>query len=194
MTAPSWMHPVHWKRPMPAAMRKKSALPCKPWTPLYAVKPWPWQPSKHKPLKLSQLLLLQQMLHCRKHSSSMPQPVRHRRICKIFRRLKPQMNPLKRCQRLRPPPPPLRNLSAQWWLCGVMTDLARRKPNKPLRAEAASWATAAKGHETAVRRIRALDRVIVFPTAVIASSVLIAAPVWGIPPSVRSVMRWNKQR
>jgi len=75
-----------------------------------------------------------------------------------------------------------------------MTDLARRKPNKPLQAEAASLATAAKALETVVRRIRALDPAIVLPTAVIASSVLIAAPVWEIPPFVRSVMRWNKLR
>jgi hypothetical protein len=75
-----------------------------------------------------------------------------------------------------------------------MIDLARRKQNKHLRAEAASLATAEKARVTAVRRIRVLDQAIVLPTGVIASSVLIEAPVWGMPPSVRSEMRWNKLR
>jgi hypothetical protein len=82
----------------------------------------------------------------------------------------------------------------------VTTDLARRKPNSRLRAEVANLATAEKGLVTVVRLIRALGQVIVLVIAQIAaiaetaSSVLIAARVWAMQPSVRSVMRWSMLR
>ena len=85
----------------------------------------------------------------------------------------------------------------------MTTDLARRKPNSRLRAEAANLATAEKGLVTVVRLIRALGQVIVLVIAQIAqiaaiaetaSNVLIAARVWAMQPSVRSVMRWSMLR
>jgi hypothetical protein len=78
-----------------------------------------------------------------------------------------------------------------------MTDLARKKPNSRLRAEAANLATAEKVLVMVVRQIEALGQVIVLAIARIAAialSVLIAAPVWVMQHSVRSVTRWSTLR
>jgi hypothetical protein len=153
-----------------------------------AVKPLPLRPHKLQP---------QMLLRCLNRIRSFPRQARQLRIIRIL--MKAPSILLKRRKHQLPLLPllPSRNLSGRSWLCVVMTDLARRKSSKRQRAEVASLATGEKALVMAALLIRALDQAIVLAiaeTVVIASNVLIEAPVWVMQPSALSAMRWSMQR